>query len=137
MVYIKNFELLTSKDSLQKISDNVQKTIEESGINNGSVVVETIHSSAGILMIDSKASVILDDIVREIRRTIPARVNFYYQEAPENVAGQIKSTLFGSSVSAIVCDGKLLCEGKKDIYFADYDGPQNRTYSVCVTGEKK
>lgn len=135
MVYVKEYEITTAKDSLQNISEIVQKTIDESGIINGVVVIETLHSTASILMIASYGKEILDDITREMRRMIPARINFYHQEAPENAAGHIKSSLFGTSVSAIVKDGKLLCTGKKDIYFADYDGPQNRTYSVCVTGE--
>ena len=136
MVYVKEFEITTTdKNSLHNITDVVEKTINESGIKNGVVVVETLHSTAGILMITSYGKEILDDVIREMRRTIPSRINFYHQQAPENAAGHVKSSLFGTSVSAIVKDAKLLCTNKKDIYFADYDGPQNRKYSICVIGE--
>ena len=136
MVYIKEYEITTTdKNSLHNITSVVEEAIKESGIKNGVVVVETIHSTAGILMIASYGKEILDDVIREMRRIIPSRINFYHQQAPENAAGHVKSSLFGTSVSVIVKDSKLLCTGKKDVYFADYDGPQNRRYSICITGE--
>lgn len=136
MLSIKQFSITTGRDLLLNISAEVNKSIADSGIKNGVVVVECPHSTAGILKIDVHGEEVLDDIVREMRRIIPARINFYHQEAPENAAGHIKSSLFGSSVSLILKDGKLLCDGKQDIYFADYDGPRERVYSVLVMGEE-
>ena len=78
---------------------------------------------------------VLEDIVKEMRKIIPARINYLHQDGPENAAGHIKSALFGTSVSMIIKDGKLLIEDKQDVCFADYDGPQIRTYRVCVMGE--
>ena len=136
MLSIKQYSITTGRDLLLNITAEVNKSIADSGIKNGVVVVECPHSTAGILKIDVHGEEVLDDIVRETRRMIPARINFYHQEAPENAAGHIKSSLFGSSVSLILKDGKLLCDGKQDIYFADYDGPRERVYSVLVMGEE-
>jgi len=136
MLSIKQYSITTGRDLLLNITAEVNKSIADSGIKNGVVVVECPHSTAGILKVDVHGEEVLDDIVREMRRIIPARINFYHQEAPENAAGHIKSSLFGSSVSLILKDGKLLCDGKQDIYFADYDGPRERVYSVLVMGEE-
>lgn len=136
MLSIKQYSITTGRDLLLNITAEVNKSIADSGIKNGVVVVECPHSTAGILKVDIHGEEVLDDIVREMRRMIPARINFYHQEAPENAAGHIKSSLFGSSVSLILKDGKLLCDGKQDIYFADYDGPRERVYSVLVMGEE-
>lgn len=136
MLSIKQYSITTGRDLLLNITAEVNRSIADSGIKNGVVVVECPHSTAGILKIDVHGEEVLDDIVREMRRIIPARINFYHQEAPENAAGHIKSSLFGSSVSLILKDGKLLCDGKQDIYFADYDGPRERVYSVLVMGEE-
>ena len=135
MVTIKSFELETKRDSLIKISDNVSKVIEDSNIKNGIVVVEADHSTASILMVASYGKEVLEDVVKEMRKIVPARITYLHQDSPENAAGHIKSSLFGTSVSLIVKDGKLLCNGKQDVYFLDYDGPRNRKYSVCVMGE--
>ena len=137
MVYIKEYMITTGRDSLQNISVEISQTISESGIRNGIVTVETPASTAGIFKITSYGQEVLEDIVREMRRIVPARINFYHQDSPENAAGHIKNCLFGSSVSMILQDGKLLCEGKQDVYYADYDGPRQRSYSVCVMGDKE
>lgn len=135
MVTIKSFELETKRDSLINISDNVKKVISESGVKNGTVVVEADHSTASILMVASYGKEVLEDVVKEMRKIVPARITYLHQDSPENAAGHIKSSLFGTSVTLIIKDGKLLCEGKQDIYFLDYDGPRNRKYNVCVMGE--
>ena len=137
MVYIKEYMITTGRDFLQNISAEISQTISESGIRNGIVTVETPASTAGIFKITSYGQEVLEDIVREMRRIVPARINFYHQDSPENAAGHIKNCLFGSSVSMILQDGKLLCEGKQNVYYADYDGPRQRSYSVCVMGDKE
>lgn len=134
MTYIKEFTLLTGKDLLQPITGSISEAVAESSIRNGIAVVETSAAAAGILKVSGKGEEVFADIIKEMRRIVPARINFQNQDSPESAAGSIKSALFGSSLSLIVKDGKLLCEGKQEICFADYDGPQNRTYSVCVTG---
>ena len=135
MVYIREFKITSSSNSFNKITDQINETIGKSGVRNGIVVVETTHSTAGILKVNVCGNEILDDIVREMRRIIPSRINFYHQDGPENASGHIKSSLFGTSVSLVVKDGKLLCEGKQDVYFAEYDGPRERSFFVCVSGE--
>lgn len=135
MVYLKECLITTGRDSLQKITAEINNAINESTIVNGSVTVETVHSTAGILKITSQGSEVLEDIVKEMRRMIPARINYKHQESPENAAGHIKSALFGSSLSLIVKEGRLLCTDMQDIYFADFDGPRLRKYNICVYGE--
>jgi len=135
MVYTKEYALTTGRDSLQNITAQIVETVKESKVKNGIVAVETTASSAGIFRITSYGKEVLDDIVREMRRIVPARINFYHQDSPENAAGHMKNCLFGSSVSLILKDGKLLCEGKDDVFFAEYDGPRERSFSVCVMGE--
>ncbi len=137
MVYTKEYKITTDRDSLQDITAEVCETIKESGIRNGIVTVETVEEAAGLFKIASLGQEVKDDIIREMRRMVPARINYRYQVSPENAAGQIKNCLFGSSVSMILREGKLLCEGKQGVCYADYDGPQERSYSVCVMGEKE
>ena len=135
MVYIREYQITTGSNSFDKITDQIKETIGKSGVRNGIVVVETAHSTAGILKVNVCGNEILDDIVKEMRRIIPSRINFYHQDGPENASGHIKSALYGTSLSLILKDGKLLCEGKQDVYFADYDGPRQRSFFVCVSGE--
>ncbi len=135
MVYIRELTIRTGRDSYEVITAQINRVITESGIENGIAVVESSDTGVGILRIADLTDEVVEDINREMRRLVPARINFSNQDSPENTAGRIKGCFFGSSVSLIVKDGKLLSRGKQDVCFADYDGPQDRTYSVCVYGE--
>ena len=135
MVNIKEYSILSIKDSFMDITQNIEDLLEESGIENGCVVVETIESTVGLMKIGAENKEVLADVLKEIRRIVPARINFINQDAPENTAGHIKSSLFGSSLSLIVTEGKLICQGKQNIYLLDHDGPQNRKFTICVIGE--
>lgn len=134
MYFSKEFNIETQRDCLIDITDSVKEVIESSGMHYGIVVVETKEATAGILKINNAGKEVLDDVVREMRRIVPARINYYNQVSPENAAGSIKSALFGSSVSLILQSGKLYCEENQRIYFADYDGPYTREYTVAVIG---
>ena len=134
MYFSKEFNIETQRDCLIDITDSVKEVIESSGMHYGIVVVETKETTAGILKINNAGKEVLDDVVKEMRRIVPARINYYNQVSPENAAGSIKSALFGSSVSLILQSGKLYCEENQRIYFADYDGPYTREYTVAVIG---
>ncbi len=135
MVFTKTFNLETEKGSVCDISADVWEAVKQSGIMNGIAVVETAHSTAGIVRTTSYAGAVLDDVVKEMRRLVPARINFKHEESPDDAAGHIKCALFGTSVSAIVRDGALVSENKLGIFFVEYDGPRSRCYDVCVVGE--
>ena len=135
MVYIKELRIRTGRDSCDIVTSQVEKAIQESGVLNGIAVIESADAGVGILKIAGCTPEIIEDINREMRRLVPARINFTNQDSPENTAGRIKEAFYGSSVSLIVKNGKLLCDGKQDVCFTDYDGPQDRTFTICVYGD--
>ena len=135
MVKTIKYEIETGRDTLHNITDNINKTILDSKIVNGVVTVETTDAGAGILLVNCQSEMIKEDVINEMRKIVPARINYKYQESPEAAAGNIKSSLFSKSVNVIVEEGKLICEDKQEICLAEYDGPNRRTYTVCVIGE--
>ena len=98
------------------------------------VTIEAIGSTVGILLIKQDENV-LADVYLEQRRIVPARINYKYQQSPESAAGNIKTSLFGASVSMIIENGELVNKDNKDIYLSDYDCPNIREFKVCVMGE--
>lgn len=134
MVKIYTYKIETNSNYLNKITQQVNEAIEQSNISNGIVTVEAVASSTGILLIKDDENV-LADVLLESRRLVPARINYKYQQSPEVAAGNIKASLFGSSVSMIVENKQLINSDNKDVYLADYDCPNVREFKVCVMGE--
>ena len=83
---------------LISIRDEVIKAVEESGIQNGFVLVMSAHTGG-------------------------------------NAPGHLKQMLTGYEVMFPVIEGKALIRFAQDIYFAEFDGPQMRTYYIEVMGE--
>jgi secondary thiamine-phosphate synthase enzyme len=130
MAYIVIKELTTSRNGMHDVTGEVREILKKSGVRNGTLTVEAEGPACGVLRLCGEAGA---DLVKQTRDLVPARVNFACQAPPEETAGLLKSALFGSSLSLIVKDGEILFGGK--ILFAEYDGPRDRRYAVCVQGE--
>lgn len=134
MVYRKNI-LIRSTQEFQDITKQIESLIRESGIYQGQILVQTLDLSAGLFRAPTGREELVQDIQKEIRLLIPARINFNYEESPEMTAGCIKSALFSSSISGIVADGGLDVGEGLGFFFADFDGPRNCQCAVCIVGE--
>ena len=135
MIYINSKKVLTEKNSIIEITDEVLTEIKTSGIKNGHVIVESSESTTGIISTKIKAKELLEDLVYEIKNLVPSRITFKQQISPDETAGEIKNALFGHSVIAIIKEGKLIAGDNLGFYFMEYDGPTSRTYFIEVQGE--
>lgn len=118
------------------ITEAINSVVTRSGIGNGLAVIEVPHSTAAVLE-TTHCMEVIDDLLVEMDRLIPSRIDWIHQETPEDSAGHIKCALFGNSISAIVEKGKLLSEGKIFYYLMEYDGPRHRKVNIAVIGDKK
>lgn len=133
---LKNFKITTKYNEVYDITESVKKTVEESGVKEGTCIVYNTHSTAGLAIFSPWDPAGFIDLDEEIRRLIPTRVDFKHQhDTPQDAAGHVKSALLGISVSFIVTGGKLLLGGSQGIYFLEFDGPRNREYFVKIQSD--
>lgn len=130
---LKKFDISTLKDDVFDITEEVRKYANESGVQEGIVVVYTAHTTASICVTSKMDPAGFDDLRDEINRLIPTRIDFKHQfDTPSDAAGHIKSSLIGVSMTFIITGGKLLLGGSQGIYFLEHDGPRKRSYYVKV-----
>lgn len=133
---LQKFNISTKKDDVYDITEVVRKYANESGVQEGTVVVYTAHTTAGICVTSKMDPAGFDDLRDEINRLIPTRIDFKHQfDTPSDAAGHIKSSLMGVSMTFIFTGGKLLLGGSQGIYFLEFDGPRNRSYYVKVISD--
>lgn len=133
---LKKFKVETKFNGILDITDNVLRTVEESGVQEGICVVYTPHSTAGLTVFSPWDPNGFIDLDEEIRRLIPTRVDFKHQhDTPQDAAGHIKSALFGVSESFVICNGKLMIGSSQHIYFLEFDGPRKRQYFVKILSD--
>lgn len=134
MVYQEHRAVKTQRDGVTDITGQVANIIRASGLKNGIVTVEADPISVGVLRLPVDNSALCEDVVREMRRLVPARINFTQEVSPEYTAGNLKCAFFGSTATGLIQKGTLL-NGQSGFFLMEYDGPASRTYHVCVIGE--
>lgn len=133
---LKNYKLRTTYNEVHDITEEVLATVAESGVQEGTCIVYTPHSTAGITLFSPWDPAGFVDLDEEIRRLIPTKVDFKHQhDTPQDAAGHVKSALMGVSVPLIVHNGKLLIGGSQHVYFLEFDGPRNREFFVKVQAD--
>ncbi len=131
---MKEFEMIP-------ITDEVKKAVEESGIQNGFVLVLTAHTTTGI-MVNEQLPCVEKDIELMMERLVPYDYPYVhthmlhtYGTCSGNSPGHLKSTIAGNHAIFPVIDGKMVTGGEQKIYFAEFDGLQIRKYFIEVMGE--
>lgn len=114
------------------ITEEVYDVIRESGVKEGTCVVSLEGASTGLAITSFWDSRGLDDLMDEIGRNIPARVDYKNQWSPFDASGNVKGALIGRSALLLVHDGKPVVGSSQGLVLLEFDGPGKRTFHVSV-----
>ena len=151
-IYRENLKLETrEKNQFFDITDNVNKVIRDSGIKEGMVLVQSSHTTTGVIIIEAEPNA-LEDIVDYLNEKAPFDAGYRHddpslrkdcpEDEPKNCDAHIKSSCYSqSSVAWSVSQGKLELGRYQRLLFQEFDGPcprkhkSMRQYLVKVMGE--
>lgn len=130
------FKLKAGHNEVVALTDTIKEYVKSTGILEGQCVIFTPHTTAALTITSFWDPRGFEDIMDEIDRLIPTKINFKHQhDTPQDAAGHVKSSLIGVSLAIPVHQGNLILGHSQGIYFLEFDGPRNREYSVSVLGE--
>ena len=113
------------------ITSTVRDILKDSGLQEGLVVVDCPHTTAG-MTINENAD---PDVVRDLLKALEAMVpDIDYQHAEGNSPAHLKASLMGSTVTVPVVHGELALGTWQGIYFCEFDGPRTRRFYVQPIG---
>ena len=112
------------------ITGEVQKAIQECGLENGLAMVFIPHTTAGVTINENADPSVVADLLENLERLVPQHGNYRHSEG--NSDAHCKASLVGSSVSVAVQTGKLVLGTWQGIYFCEFDGPRSRKFQVLV-----
>ncbi len=124
-------QLSTTYMGMHDLTEEIQKTVSQSGVKNGLCHISMLHSTAGLLL-TSNNSVTQKDVMADIERMVPTRVDFKHRETASDAGGHVKTGLTGSQISLPVENGRLVLGNDQAVVFAEYDGPRPRSYYIAV-----
>jgi secondary thiamine-phosphate synthase enzyme len=117
------------------ITQDVEKVLAKSGIQEGMVLVSAMHITAGVYVNDAEDGLIAD-IDEWLEKLAPYRDNYRHHRTGEtNGDSHLKSLLVHHEVTVPVTKGKLDLGPWQQIYYAEFDGQRKKRLIIKVMGE--
>jgi len=115
------------------ITDKVEKTIKESGVKDGLILVFAPHSTAGILLTENEEG-LKEDWLNFLKKLVSG-LDFQHNRIDNNADSHILSGLVGQGKTLLLKGGNLLRGTWQQIFLAEFDGPRERKIIIKICEE--
>jgi secondary thiamine-phosphate synthase enzyme len=119
------------REELVEITDRVEQALEDSGEQEGVVVLYVQHTTAGLTVNENADPDVPRDMLHLLRTVIPQH-GMGFRHGEENSDAHIKATLVGSSVTIPFHEGKLLLGRWQGVFLCEFDGGRERQVIMIV-----
>ena len=116
------------------ITDEVEKVLHKSEINEGMALVSAMHITAGVWVNDHESG-LLQDIDKWLEELAPFNIDYNHHGTGEtNGDAHLKSLLVHNQVIVPVTKGKLDLGPWQRVYYAEFDGKRRKRVIIKVMG---
>jgi len=126
----KTFHIRTSsRDEMTDITSSIQTWINEMNVQDGLVVVSSLHTTAGITVNENADPDVKTDFLMRLEEVYP----WHHQKdrhGEGNTAAHLKTSTVGHAQTLLIDKGQLILGTWQGIYFCEFDGPRQRKYVV-------
>lgn len=126
---------------LIRITDQVRRAVEMSGLKNGIINVFTLHTTTAITINEDDPK-LEEDIARFMVKAVPEDESYGHHRffrkdgrMAVNAFSHIRASLLGANVTIPLQDGGMVLGARQNVYLVELDGPQLRGLAVQVMGE--
>jgi secondary thiamine-phosphate synthase enzyme len=127
------------------LTDRLDALVAQSGIRFGFVNVQSLHTTAAIV-VNENEPLLLSDFADALERSAPARSVYRHDDlavrtvnltADERVNGHAhcRALILGLSACINVIYGRLHLGAWQRVFLVELDGPRDREISVLILGE--
>jgi len=121
-----------AREEFVDLTADVERFVAASGVARGVCVVTVPHTTAGITVNENADPDVRADLAMTLKRIVPETLPYAHGEG--NSPAHVKASLFGSSVTLIIDDGRLRLGTWQGIFFCEFDGPRARKAWVQILG---
>ncbi len=123
-----------NRNQMVDITSQVRLAVEQSGINNGDVIVYCPHTTAAITINENADPSVSHDILLTLEELVPHH-RPGYRHSEGNSDAHCKSSMIGCSRQIPIKEKSLDLGTWQGIFFCEFDGPRNRKAIVQIRGE--
>ncbi len=138
MVFGESFSIQSEGYSdIKNITDEVQKIVSKSKIENGLVNIFVVGSTASISTIEYEPALV-EDVKEQLEKIVPRTLHSRHSETwgDDNGFSHIRATFMGPGITAPVSGGAVVLGTWQQIVLIDHDNrPRLRKLFVQVMGE--
>ncbi len=125
----------TQRRDYINITSQVERVVQESGIQEGLVLVNAMHITASVYINDDEAG-LLKDYERFLEWLAPQAAEYQHNLTGEdNGDAHVKRQIMGREVVVAITKGKLDFGPWEQIFYAEFDGRRRKRVLVKVIGE--
>jgi secondary thiamine-phosphate synthase enzyme len=129
---VRTLPVRTSRRSeMVEVTDRVREAVRASGIREGAVVVQSLHTTAGVAVNENGDPDVVHDFLGKLDRLFP-REEAFYLHAEGNSDSHLKTSFVGPSVTLAVSGGDVVLGRWQGIWLCEFDGPRERELGVQV-----
>lgn len=125
MIEIESFKSMDVID----ITDKVDRALRECGVDDGVLLVYSLHTTTG-LAINEADSALINDILGLLQRIVPQGAGYQHDRGDGNAHAHLRATLLGNSLMIPIEKGKLVMGTWQRMLFFEFDGPRRRKVIV-------
>ncbi len=118
------------------ITGEVEKTLKESGIKEGIVLVNAMHITASVFINDDEKG-LHQDFEEWLEGLAPEKPYSRYKHNgfEDNADAHLKRTIMGREVVVAVTNGKLDFGPWEQIFYGEFDGKRRKRVLIKIIGE--
>lgn len=117
------------------ITSEVARIVKQSGVQEGMVLVNSMHITASVYINDAESGLI-EDFKQWLSELVPMDRDYaHHQTGEDNGWAHLMRTIMGREVVVAITGGKLDFGPWEQIYYAEFDGRRRKRILVKVIGE--
>jgi secondary thiamine-phosphate synthase enzyme len=119
------------------ITGQIEECIQESGINEGFVLVNAMHITASVFINDDEVG-LHNDFAVWLEKLAPHQPLKQYQHndtGEDNADAHLKRQVMGREVVVALTNGKLDFGPWEQIFYGEFDGERQKRVLVKIIGE--
>jgi secondary thiamine-phosphate synthase enzyme len=128
------------------LTKRVQTIINETGYDSGFVNIQSLHTTASII-VNENEPLLIQDMKRMLERHAPRKAKYQHDDfsirtvnlqpgEPANGHAHCKALLLSPSQTLNIADGHLVIGRWQRVFFVELDSARDRTISVQILGLK-
>jgi secondary thiamine-phosphate synthase enzyme len=131
--------ITTERLQLINITDRINEIVGKSGIRDGMVHLQSLHTTAAVFLNEWQEA-LLHDVKSYLDHLVPGDRDWRHNDPRysdcerQNADSHLRGMVLGQSLCLQVRDSAVLLGTWQSIILAELDGPRSRSMSVQVTG---